>query len=405
MSNMLKVELDFLCRMVYTEPNVRCALNNIINSCCCNEIEIMENDNPVKDKLKTIINQQYKKFFKSAIISALSTGFVCFTIKKRDGINMPECLPLGSFVWCCISTDRLKPHLRERQGLIGYDVSHQLSNVSNTRIFVVAFEDPVCLMNSAHLVTPMFGLVQKYRDMLTAIESSIAGNAWNSSKHLVFSEKIDLKDQTTTGIQLLDEQRRYHLTGQYNQMFHNNLMRLQDRDGYWQHSVQTGLDYHIRSEFSDDKHEQVSVGSKRACCHVMPPNIDVQELNPVNTISDVDSVQQRFAEDVRAYFNLNSRAFGKSQFSASIEAMTEDQYRQHKQMCKFLEDLSAYAYSKCFDVEPSNVKFTVTPVTKIDLTEPENVKKLADAEVLSEGNKSVMRKKLKISEDQNLKNK
>lgn len=386
--------------MVQTEPNVRSALLNIVNSCCCNNIEVEEQGSKVDKKLEQIINTHYKRFFKTAIVNAIATGFVCFTLKKIDGIAMPECLPLGSFEWTVTFGQRLKKGMREKQGLVAYEVQHAIPGLSEQQIFVYPFEDPVYVQPVLHLPTPMYGLMMKYRDMQNAVEASIRGNAWNSSKHLVFSERIELKDQTISGLQLLDEQRRYHLTGTHQNMFNQNFLRLQDRDGYWKKSVQDGIHHHINDQFSDSS-SGPGVGSKRACCHIMPPNIDVQELGPVSTISDVDAVQQRFATDVQAFFNLNTQVLSQSKGSnASVEAMNEDQYRQHKQMCVFLERLSQYAYSKCFGVEEKTVKFTVQPVVKQDLSDPENIKKLADAEVLSEGNKLQMKKKLKISEDQ-----
>jgi hypothetical protein len=104
--------------------------------------------------------------------------------------------------------------------------------------------------------------------MLNAVEASIRGNLWNSSKHLVFSERIELKDQTISGLQLLDEQRRYHLTGSHQNMFNQNFLRLQDRDGYWKKSVQDGIHFHIKDQFSDDSVD-VGAGSKRTCCHII----------------------------------------------------------------------------------------------------------------------------------------
>lgn len=387
--------------MVHTEPNVRSALMNVVNSCCCNEIEVTENGKKINEKLGRLINIHYKRFFRTAIVNAIATGFVCFTIKRVEGVAMPECLPLGSFEWTVNFGQRLKKNMREKQGLVAYEVQHSIPGLSEQQIYIFPFEDPVCVQPVLQLPTPMYGLMMKYRDMLNAVEASIRGNTWNSSKHLVFSERIDLKDQTVSGLQLLDEQRRYHLTGSHQNMFNQNFLRLQDRDGYWKKSVQEGIHHHINDQFTDNS-MGVGSGSKRACCHIMPPNIDVQELGPVSTISDVDAVQQRFATDVQAFFNLNTQVLSQSKGSnASVEAMNEDQYRQHKQMCVFLEHLSQYVYSKCFGVDENTIEFTVQPVSKQDLSDPENVKKLADAEVLSEGNKMHMKKKLKISQEQN----
>ena len=60
--------------------------------------------------------------------------------------------------------------------------------------------------------------------------------------------------------------------------------------------------------------------------------------------------------------------------------MVEAEHRQHVQMCRFLECIGAYAYSKCFKTDFVNVQFTLQPVSKHDQEDPEYMKSTAEVE-------------------------
>jgi hypothetical protein len=90
----------------------------------------------VNKKLLTLINTHYKRFYRSAIVNAITTGFVCFTVKRVDGVAMPECLPLGSFEWTISFGQSLKKSMREKQGLVAYEVQHSIGLVGTSALYI-----------------------------------------------------------------------------------------------------------------------------------------------------------------------------------------------------------------------------------------------------------------------------
>ena len=374
-------DLELLCAMVFHNPNVRSCFLNVINSCLQNEFQATENGSRVKKGLMNKLRHPYSQFFRNAITNALSCGFVPFVIKKSDGIFIPHVLPLGTFKW---SVEKTKPSAgyksRDVAGLLWYRVTCDIEKINEDDIYVFPFEDPICRIRQQVLVTPMRGILQQARELMASIQKSIVCQQWNTSKHVVITEKCDIKDQTTSGLQLLDEQRRYYLTGHHNQLRHDNLLRLRNQDGLYQSTVAEGMFSHVRQEFDD--YDDHAPGSKRACCHIMPPNVEVTELGPLQDDTDITAIQERFTRDVFTFFNVNNNKLSGISKStvASVESMDEAEHRQHVQMCRFLERIGAYAYAKCFKVDYVNVQFTLQPVSKHDQEDPEYMKSTAEVE-------------------------
>ena len=175
------------------------------------------------------------------------------------------------------------------------------------------FGSPVCSGPFNHIIA-------EYKHFLPSRRKIEESNEWNSSKHVIVTEQVDLKDQTTSGLQLLDEQRRYQITGKHNNLMHNNLLRLQNRDGFYLDNVNDGIFSHVRSEFADG-HDRVAPSTKRACCHIMPPNVQVTEMQELNT-PDLALNEQRFITTVYAHFNSKA-AFS---FSTSFVYNALDMY-------------------------------------------------------------------------------
>lgn len=377
----IEADLELLCSMIYHEPNVRSCFLSVINSCLQNEFQIQENNSKVKKDLMNKLNHPYALFFRNSITSALTCGFVAFVLRKQNGLTFPYALPVGTFKW---SVERAKPppdyKSKDVCGLLWFKVSCNIEKIDDDAIFVFPFEDPVVYQSRNVLVTPMRGILHQYRELMSCINKSIVCQQWNSSKHVVVTEQCDLKDQTTSGLQLLDEQRRYYLTGHHNQMRHDNLLRLRNQDGLFQSTVAEGMFAHVRQEFDD--YDEHAPASKRACCHIMPPNVQVTELGPLQDDTDINAIKERFARDVFTFFNVNSNKLsGVSKSTvASVESMDEGEHRQHVQMCRFLERIGAYAYAKCFKIDTSNVKFVLRPVSKHDQEDPEYKKASAEIE-------------------------
>jgi len=115
-----------------------------------------------------------------------------------------SCLPLGSFTW------NVKTNTDAREALASYEVRVVSGAVPQKAVFVFETETPVLLAGagSGALCSPLLGVHRQYAVWQEAEQLLGVTGEWNRVKHLAVTERIDVKDQTTSGIQLLDEQRR-----------------------------------------------------------------------------------------------------------------------------------------------------------------------------------------------------
>ena len=389
-----------LVLMVQCNPHVRACLNSMQVRCLQHDFKIRENGKPINKDLQAVLKNAYHNFARDAIVLMSSVGFVPFYLQasqKPANVLLPFCLPLGTFDWTieysntksCNKPDvipqgALRAQVRPRKGFI--DAKH---------VYVVSCQTMFMPQHAGH-IGPMHMLVRDYNCLQSTIAKIEESNEWNRSKHIVVTENVDLKDQTTSGLQLLDEQRRYHLTGFHNNMMHNNLLRLQNRDGYYMQSVRDGIFHHVRSEFSDSSSDAMAASSKNACCHIMPPNVQVQELQEL-TIPSQHEHESRFIANVYAFFNSkaateSNTASGST--AAGATAQTNEEHMSTLFIVQALQNLVAIAYSESFKIPLSTVEVKLPTSSQLETSSAGDIKAYADAEVLSGADKMSLKRKL-----------
>jgi len=94
-----------------------------------------------------------------------------------------------------------------REALASYEVRVASGAVPQKAVFVFETETPV-VRAGAELSSPLLGVHRQYVVWQEAMAQLAVTGEWNRVKHLAVTERIEVKDQTTSGIQLLDEQRR-----------------------------------------------------------------------------------------------------------------------------------------------------------------------------------------------------
>jgi len=388
-------QLETITQLVQSNPYVRSCIMSLQARCVQGPIQIKERQQSLATDLKRKIIPHFTTFLRDAIIHGISTGVVPFYLKKIDGINLPFCMELGSYIWT-VESHSVEPsnkRLPSETGLLRYCVRPRDGLLPASRIYAFPYETPV--FGTQACGGPFDHIIAEYRHFLLSRRKIDESNEWNSSKHVVVTEQVDLKDQTTSGLQLLDEQRRYHLTGKHNNLMHNNLLRLQNRDGFYMDNVRDGIFAHIRSEFSDSA-DITAPSSKRACCHIMPPNVQVIELQELS-IPDLALSEQRFVNTVHAHFNSKA-AFSFSDKSTSSAAESELLNSEEQAMVSSsilrLQKLAAVAYAACFDIEVHNVEVSLKQGSKLEQSSASDVKAYADAEVLGGLDKLNLKRKL-----------
>ena len=388
-------QLYTLVELAQANPYVRSCLMSLQARCMQAPVQIKERQKPLGADLKRQLLPQITTFMRDALLHGTCTGVVPFYIKKVNGINMPFCMELGSYIWT-VESHSVEPsnkRMPQEQGLLRYCVRPRDGLIPAARIYVFPYEPP--MFGSPVCSGPFNHIIAEYRHFLLSRRKIEESNEWNSSKHVIVTEQVDLKDQTTSGLQLLDEQRRYQITGKHNNLMHNNLLRLQNRDGFYLDNVNDGIFSHVRSEFADG-HDRVAPSTKRACCHIMPPNVQVTEMQELST-PDLALNEQRFITTVYAHFNSKAAfSFSTSNSSSTSESemLSSEEQSMVTMSIQRLQTVAGIAYALCFDIEPTDVEVTLKQASKLDQSSASDVKAYADAEVLGGLDKLNLKRKL-----------
>ena len=328
-----------LVSMVHCNPHVQTCLHSIQMRCLQYEFKIRENGKAINKELQSVLKLAYHNFARHAIVLMSSVCFVPFYLKaSRQPANvlLPFCLPLGTFDWTIEYSNTKscnKPDVIA-QGPLRAQVRPRKGFIDAKDVYVVCTHTMFMPPQATH-IGPMHMLVQDYNCLQSTIAKIEQSNEWNSSKHIVETENVDLKDQTTSGLQLLDELRRYHLTGFHNNMTHNNLLRLQNRDGYYMQSVRDGIFHYVRSKFSDSSTDAMAPSSKNACCHIMPPNVQVQELQELSIPAQQEH-GGRFISNVYAFFNAKAAQESNSASGSTVAGATAHANEEQSAGCWLL---------------------------------------------------------------------
>lgn len=353
-----------LARFVTTEPYVTFCIKQISNDCLTHPLKISESGQTLKPRLQKMLQLHFVNFANSSLYMMYMCGFVAYYIKKVDGVPMPHLLPLGSFTWHMKRIDNA-PNLvwPYEIKLDGIDV-----NFDSAKIHIFPFGD------SPAVYSPLDGVFELYSLYKQCRISMVENTECQRIANVVVTETVDLKDQTISGLQLLDETRRYAMSG---------LHPLAQTD------VEIPSEQH--QEFNvtgmketwiqriNDEHPNVNFSS-------LPPNSQITQLNMPNM--DVNIIQEffnQYLEGVLSFFNIQHR-MSTGQFrvtSTQPNSNMKNQYNNILAVCRQLENLLSEVYSVCFDVDRSNVSFKLTPEKKLEVTSVADIKILAEHNIFS----------------------
>ena len=177
-------------------------------------------------------------------------------------------------------TAKTRKRRRELACLYRYAVRPLHPEVKPEDIFVFNFVDPMLL--GVNLPSPMDGLLPILRitwNMERRLQSIVE---WNSSKHIITSERVDmLKDQTMEGMSLLDSFRRYLHSGE-----HDGINRF--------YMTRPGLSGMHAKNPTDDRRAQINdtLQGPETEVHVLPPNTEISELQSLDLKTNMLEVQE-----------------------------------------------------------------------------------------------------------------
>lgn len=378
--------MHMLCELVRTEPMLSSCVQRLGNNCLTNTIELYENSKPLTPDLGRLLSKHYSHLLRQAIEVALVTGFVPFYIRRRQGIPLVFIPELGTFVWTTVVQD--KASSRVPSGILKYNVRMLMGSVKDEDIHVVNWQVPLNAGTQVSLHSPLWYVFSMHRAFDMALKMALEKERWNTHKHLVVSEKLDLKDPTPSGIQLLDDMRRYSLTGQHNMMRDAVSDYYSRRDNRKLHSVVDANHQWIYSEFTKDD------SSAQAVPHIMPPNSSTEELSLLQSTDVLPQMREQYHSAVHTFFNGLNMPSSDAKYvgAAGSEQASRAQHVSVLAMCRFLQSLVEHMHATSFGVDECTVTCVLQPRSRFELSGSDDMKNLLECGVFTNLDKPRLRK-------------
>lgn len=381
--------VDELTDLMTNEPNMQACFKRLMNAALANDIIVEENGKPLEQRLKRVIESHYRTFLRNAMQQAFICGFVAIYIRRPEGIPLPYVMPMGTFTW---NVDVIGSHSKRRRfengnSVLKYRVQVLHGPVSDSELHVLAWRDPILYRNrELARYSPIEHLLVKFKRLEKTFEMLNEVNRWNAEKHVAITESVDLKDQTTSGIQLLDDMRRYTLTGQHGHG-PTGVMRMRGKNNLALDTVNEATMHWLRDQFT------ARDGGKDAQFHCLPANMNIQELSTIEAGRELQIMIHDYSSSVYSFFDVPRLTdIGGSNTISSGEQMSRHQYLNVLSTCQFMEQLATAAYCWSFQVDISAVQVTLNPQTRLEINSAADVKALADAEILSDFDKKHFKK-------------
>lgn len=377
-----------LIELVRLDPAVRSCLQRIVSEVVPPSVIICENNKPLTGDLQRLLGPWLSNFLQNSIEMAFMCGFVVFVRRRHEGVNVPVLLPLGSFSWGVeMVTERTKKRKREHVCLYRYSVRPYHPEINADEVFVFNFCDPV-LTGDYCLPSPIDNLCN-LRNVLAMNEEKLERVLeWNSTKHITTTERVTVpKDATTEGISLLDDFRRYLVTGQHlgiskNYMTMNGLRAsLTENPSNLSSSM-------IQSQFGGPSGEH----QDRADVHVLPPNTDVSELASLELKTSMLELHEVMQRQVTEFFQMPMLADVNGK---DVGAFVEHQQVKHmRHMSSFCMRLIQFTYAAIFDVPEKTIEVDMPEPSAMHIHSADDVKKLHESNTLLPSDRLKLRKKI-----------
>lgn len=362
-------------------------MQRVFNEIVPASVQVQESGKDLTLPLQNFIGPLLAQFLEQALEMAYMCGFVVFVCKKQNQNLVPVLLPLGSFTWNVeVVSNKTKKRKRETTCLYRYNIRPLHPEVSSEDIFVYNFQDPV-LNDSQFLQSPMEHLRLLQETILFMQEKFLGVLDWNCSKHIATSERVEHpKDQTTEGISLLDEFRRYLITGNHTGV--NRFYMTLNGDAPIHTNDPTQMS---AAQIKDSFHSQDQELNKTRV-HILPPNTDVSELGFVNPQLNLLDIQELFQRQVIQFFHMTAQPDINQKTKRAYTELNDIKYMRH--MARFGTRLLQFTYASLFDIDEKDVAIFLEEPSSLVLESVEDIKHLAEMQILLPSDKLKIRKRL-----------
>jgi hypothetical protein len=374
-------KLELLIDLVRSNPAVRSCIQRVYNEIIPTAVQVKESGKELAPDLQRFMGPWLAQFLEHALEMAYMCGFVVFVRKRHEGIEVPVLMPLGSFTWGVeVVTQKTKKRKREIACLYRYAVRPVHPEITPDDIFVFNFVDPT--LNGAALPSPMDGLlavVRIIRNMERRLEAVVE---WNSSKHIITSERVDmLKDQTIEGMSLLDSFRRYLHTGE-----HDGINRF--------YMTRPGAGGPHAKNPTDDRRAQINstLQGPETEVHVLPPNTEISELQALDLKTNMLEVQEVLQRQVIQFFQMTSQPDVNQKTKKVSSSLGELKMMRH--MSRFGSRLLQFSYACVYDVHEKEVEIVLNDPSGINIESADDVKSLHETNTLLPSDRLKLRKRM-----------
>ena len=349
--------VKYLAHVMYTEPSIQSCCRCIRNGCLSKPIEIHESGKRLNPEFTQHVFHHFTKFASDAITMHHMCGFVAYYTEKRQGVCVPHTLPLGSFTWGVerlARDDAVWPFAVKIRGI---DCSFD-----ERRVHIFARD----VLSRNVLYSPMDGIVQLLMNY-TSIHESIANIITSGEKiNVLVSEKIDIKDQTLNGIQMLDDARQYMMKGSTPLQQYDLGVRLAGA-----RTDTVNLEREGALHRSNEHQKKIDLTS-------IPPNSQVTAVPMASP--HVESLKETYRQYVlacNAYFGIEVAPPSGENDAPGMKASQHMRY-----MCDMLQELIQQAYAQCFEVDSAHVLVQMSR-PKLDVSNVADVKVLFECGIFT----------------------
>jgi len=354
-------KLQALVELTRNDLTVRGCINRITSAIVPQRVRITERTGmlaqfkTLRPELAEFMEPYLANFLNAALESMIVCGFVVFVIKRHTlhekEIEIPVLLPLGSFTWEVrpVSKDT-NQRLVKHGALYYYEITCVHHDLKAHKLHICHNSNPV---PSTHIMPSRFdGILadfielQNFETMLRRIDE------WNSTKHITTSESVLApRDQTTDGISLLDDFRRYIMSGQHSGINSNYMVMCGAEASASREDPSNIANSWIKNfSFSEGKGDST-------CVHLLPPNTTTNELGPLELKHDRVEFYRRFQKRVMGFFEMTpfDEIAGQDTGNLAYEVQVMGMRRLSVLGIEMLE----YVYATTFEIDTQNVKISM----------------------------------------------
>lgn len=355
-------KLQALLELVREDSSMRECIHRIASAVIPQKVRIAEctereaGFQALKPELAQFLDVVFARFLAAAFESLLVCGFVVFVVRRETlhdtVVDTPVALPLGSFTWDVrpVSKDTSRRLVRNNS-LYYYEITCLHHDFKAPELNVSYARDPE--PNIHVLPSRLDGLLSEFLQLRNFETMTRRIDEWNSMKHITTSETVNIpRDQTTDGISLLDDFRRYIMSGQHSGISTSYMVSSAPGESV-SHQDPSNIAHSWIRDFSFAKE------SDSACVHLMPPNTTISELGPLELKHDRDEVYKRFRKHVMGFFEMTPFEELRSQSNSTFAV--EVQMTGMRRLSSLCERLLEDVYAQIFGIPVTDVKVSMRP--------------------------------------------